>query len=159
MIYCDRLLTDPEYLDLLAGIEKAERERIFCGHDLSHFLDVARIARIINCEETLGLDADDIYVSALLHDVGRLQEYEDDTPHDEAGVAIAASFLEKIAYPEVKRAAVLEAVSGHRAAEEAGTLLTELIRRADKLSRPCFSCPARVKCKWPESQKNKSFSY
>lgn len=159
MIYSDRLLTNPKYLDLIDGIEKAEQGRIFCGHDLSHFMDVARIARIINCEEDLGLDADDIYVSALLHDVGRLQEYEEGTPHDEAGVAIAASFLEKISYPEVKRAAILEVVSGHREAEEAGTLLTELIRRADKLSRPCFICPARTQCKWPESQKNKFFTY
>lgn len=159
MIYSDRLLSNPHYLDLLAGIEKAEQERIFCGHDLSHFMDVARIGRIINCEENLGLEADDIYLAALLHDIGRLQQYEDGTPHDEAGVLIAALFLEEIAYPEAKRAVILEAVSGHRKEKKEETVLTELIRRSDKLSRPCFFCPARTQCKLPEGQKNKSFRY
>ena len=161
MIYSDRLLSNPRYLDLLARIEKAEQERIFCGHDLDHFMAVARIGRIINCEDKLGLDPDDIYLAALLHDVGRLKEYEDGIPHDEAGVPIAASFLEEISYPEEERATILEAVSGHRSANEQDEdgLLTKLIRRADKLSRPCFSCPARAQCNWPESQKNKSFRY
>ena len=159
MIYTDRLLSNPEYLQLLAAIEEAERERIFCGHDLDHFMAVARIGRIISCEEKLGLPADDIYLAALLHDLGRLQEYEEGTPHDEAGVAVAASFLEAIAYPVEKRAAILQAVSGHRRQAEEEPLLTGLIRKADKLSRPCFNCPARAQCKWPASRKNKSFRY
>lgn len=159
MIYTDRLLSNPGYLDLVSEIEKAELNRIFCGHNLDHFMDVARIGRIINYEENIGLSADEIYVAALLHDVGRLQEYEDGTPHDEAGVPIALSFLEEIAYPEEKRTAILEAISGHRRQAEEESLLTELIRKADKLSRPCFNCPARSQCNWPESKKNKSFRY
>ncbi len=159
MIYSDRLLTNPTYLNLLARIEKTEQERIFCGHGLDHFMDVARIARIINCEENLGLKADDIYLASLLHDIGRLQQYEDGTPHDEAGVPIAAAFLEQIAYPEERQAAILAVVSEHRGEKQDEESLTELIRRADKLSRPCFFCPARGRCKWPEKQKNKSFRY
>ena len=159
MIYTDRLLSNPDYLELLAEIEQAEQERIFCGHDLNHLMDVARIGRIINCEEAMGLAADDIYLAALLHDLGRLQQYEDGTPHDQGGVAVAASFLQAIAYPEERRADILQAVSGHRREREGESLLTELIRKADKLSRPCFNCPARTECKWPESRKNKSFRY
>lgn len=31
--------------------EAAERDRVFCRHDMVHFLDVARIAMILNLQE------------------------------------------------------------------------------------------------------------
>ncbi len=36
-------------------IEKIERDRIFCCHQMPHLLDVARIAYIKNLERNLGL--------------------------------------------------------------------------------------------------------
>ena len=41
----------------------------------------------------------------------------------------------------------------HRTAGQAEDL-AGLFYRADKLSRSCFSCPAREKCDWPEEKKN-----
>ena len=35
-------------------LEQAEKERIFCCHQMNHLLDVARIAYIQNLEQNLG---------------------------------------------------------------------------------------------------------
>ena len=82
--YTQQLLEDQEYLALVKRLEQQERQRLFCRHGLSHFLDVARIAWIITLEqiEQEGMNVehlvqykDQIYLTALLHDLGRLAEY------------------------------------------------------------------------------------
>lgn len=75
------ILKDPLYRTCLSKIALFERDRIFCGHDMAHFLDVARLAYIFNLEENLGIEKEEIYTAALLHDVGRFVQYEDGTPH------------------------------------------------------------------------------
>ena len=40
------ILKDPLYRTCLSKIALFERDRIFCGHDMAHFLDVARLAYI-----------------------------------------------------------------------------------------------------------------
>lgn len=159
MIYTERLLALSEYRKLLEELKAAEQYRDLCRHDLAHFMDVARIGRVIACEQNLQLTADDIYLAALLHDVGRMQEYKHGIPHEEAGVNIATTFLEDIDYPVSKRNTILAAVAGHRAEKEDEDLLTKVIRTADKLSRPCFLCKIADECYWPEELKNKSFFY
>ena len=47
----NQILETKEYRKYLKRNEKAEKERIFCCHDMGHFLDVARIAMILNMEE------------------------------------------------------------------------------------------------------------
>ena len=59
----------------VAKIQELEKERVFCGHDVAHFLDVARLAYIENLEKGLALDKELIYGAALLHDIGRGLEY------------------------------------------------------------------------------------
>ena len=54
----------------LSKIRCLERDRIFCGHDMAHFLDVARLAYIFNLEENLGIEKEEIYTAALLHACG-----------------------------------------------------------------------------------------
>ena len=39
-----------------------------------------------------------IYCAALLHDIGRARQYEDGTPHDEAGAAIAGQILNELGF-------------------------------------------------------------
>ena len=70
------ILKDPLYRTCLSKIALFERDRIFCGHDMAHFLDVARLAYIFNLEENLGIEKEEIYTAALLHDVGRFVQYE-----------------------------------------------------------------------------------
>ncbi|MFQ9392946.1 MAG: HD domain-containing protein [Lachnospiraceae bacterium] len=84
-------LKDPLYRTCLSKIALFERDRIFCGHDMAHFLDVARLAYIFNLEENLGIEKEEIYTAALLHDVGRFVQYEDGTPHQLAGLPLQKS--------------------------------------------------------------------
>ena len=44
---CNNIYNHPLFRERLALIEKAETDRIFCLHDLSHALDVARIGYIM----------------------------------------------------------------------------------------------------------------
>ena len=73
-------------------IARLEQDRVFCRHDRTHFLDVARLAYIENLERGLGVDKELIYAAALLHDIGRHLQYAKNIPHDEAGAQLAAVF-------------------------------------------------------------------
>mgnify|MGYP002770941781 CR=1 FL=1 len=216
MKYVDRLLTETDYLSLLEQLEELERDRPFCRHGLTHLLDTARIAWILVLEkkgscmhpgnkekvaqperelavEERSCDGEDIvkeaiYLAALLHDLGRMREYEDGTPHHIAGAAEAERLLARIRYPEERAEWILAAVAGHRRGEggdskgagawergtearnwECGTeagdwenstsaRLAALLRWADKKSRNCFFCRARMDCNWKEEERNESIT-
>ena len=57
----NEILQDPLYRTCLSKIAFFERDRIFCGHDMAHFLDVARLAYLFNLEENLKLEKEEIY--------------------------------------------------------------------------------------------------
>ena len=97
------ILKDPLYRTCLSKIALFERDRIFCGHDMAHFLDVARLAYIFNLEENLGIEKEEIYTAALLHDVGRFVQYEDGTPHQLAGLPFAKELMERYRLTKKKR--------------------------------------------------------
>lgn len=174
----------PAFRDALASIDGAERDREFCGHGVAHLVDVARVAWILNLERGLGLDREVVYAAAFLHDVGRAAQYATGEPHDAAGERMAAELLDalpgELAFPASGREAILAAVRGHRGdvridrggagegarrAVEGGdgggdspasTPLASIIREADGRSRPCYACPAREACYWPDERKNLS---
>ena len=52
-------------------MKKFEHDREFCCHQITHLLDVARIAYIKNLEAGLGIDKELIYTAAILHDIGK----------------------------------------------------------------------------------------
>ncbi len=163
----NRILNNAEYRSHLADIEKAEKDRIFCRHGIDHCLDVARIASLINEEQGLGLSKDLIYAAALLHDIGRAEEYAGGRCHDLAGVSIAEIVLvkEHAAKDQIKM--ITKAIEGHRGQGRENILpedgeamrLSKVIKEADKRSRSCFSCKAYNECKWPEEKKNKEILY
>ena len=151
----NRILEHPVYRECLRKNEAAEENRRFCRHNMIHFLDVARIAWILNLEEEAGVEKALLYAAALLHDCGRWKQYEDGTPHEEASVCLAQQILTDCGFAEEERECILAAIRGHRkteSAKEAG--LTGLLYRADKLSRSCFACAACAECDWPEEKKN-----
>ena len=156
----DAIIANPRFRDALAGVEAAERDRVFCRHGLGHLLDVARIAWIANLEEGHGLARETVYAAALLHDIGRAEEYSCGVSHDEAGVAIARQILGTL--PADKRfssdeeTAICAAVAGHRekVLQAEAEPLVQLIAQADNLSRPCFSCAAQGACYWSGERKN-----
>lgn len=197
MKYMDRLLQDTEYLEIVKKLEQAEAARIFCRHGLSHFLDVARIAWIMVLEQEMSREnpgepgnleilKEKIYLTALLHDLGRLEELEQGTPHHEAGVWLAEKFLNRIDYPKEGQQDILSAILGHRGEGQQDILsdtlehreegkedilsgvleyqgeeklnydLIYIIKKADNRSRNCFFCEAQRECKWRQERRNKT---
>ena len=156
----DAIVRHPLFCDQLARIARAEHDRVFCRHDLAHLMDVARIMWIGNLEQGLGLDRELVYACAFLHDIGRAAQYETGEPHDVAGVRIAGEILGTVddgcAFSAEQREMLLDAVGGHRgpAARADAAPLACLLHAADKASRPCFACPARTDCYWPQETKN-----
>ena len=158
----DAVAAHPLFRAELAVIEAAEAERAFCRHGLSHLLDVARLAWIRALEEGLALDRELVYVAALLHDIGRAEQYRVGTPHDMAGERVAAEILGTLedgdGFSGAERELVLAAVRGHRShggtADGGAFDLPGLIVWADHASRPCFACPAADACYWPAEKRN-----
>lgn len=86
------VICHPLYLEYYHRLERAEKERIFCRHQMSHLLDVARIAYIRNLEKGYGFRKDVIYAAAVLHDIGKALQYEEKVPHEIAGERIAGKY-------------------------------------------------------------------
>ena len=42
------ILTHPSYIEYVSQNAEKEQDRVFCHHDMGHFLDVARLAEILN---------------------------------------------------------------------------------------------------------------
>lgn len=151
----NQIARNQRYIDELSKIEAFEKERIFCRHDMTHFLDVARIAYIRNFELELKYDKALIYGFALLHDIGRGCEYETGEPHDVAGARIATEILKMTDYHPYEIKIIVNAIADHRSDYwENKHEFTILMYKADKASRACYLCNARAECKWPDAKKN-----
>ena len=85
----NQILQHTLYQSCRRQIDEKEKDRIFCGHDMGHLLDVARLAWIFNLEANQEISKERIYAAALLHDIGRHIQYENGTPHQIAGLPIA----------------------------------------------------------------------
>lgn len=144
------------YRELLTRLQQLETDRKFCRHDFRHFLDTARIMYIIDLEENLNIPKDVIYAAALLHDIGRVSQYENYIPHNEAGAVIAAEILSECGFDKKECEKICSAIFGHgHECKEPTEPLSKLLYKADKLSRNCFDCPASDECYWSSGQKNK----
>lgn len=152
------ILAHPLYRECYARLEELEKDRIFCRHQMTHLLDVARIAYISNMEQGLGIEKEVIYAAALLHDIGKYVQYEDGTPHEQSGEKIASEILgslsEKDAFSDEENRMILAAIRGHRRLREGAEVLEKLLYTSDKASRMCFACPAEGECDWSTEKKN-----
>lgn len=211
MKFTEKLLKHPEFLQLQKRVQEMEQDRMYCHHELSHALDVCRMAWMMYLEdeyrthlkdhwqktetrahvnalennmkiagqhvtdmqndnvdyaEKTYLNADNIqekkdqfYVTGLLHDIGRVAQYETGEHHSVAGVRIAEKLLTEIGYPTEWMQETLQIVGVHHGREETeGELYTMeyYIRRADHLSRNCFFCEASDSCKWKKEERNQT---
>lgn len=170
---CQLIYDHPLYQAELVKIAGYESNRIFCRHTFEHFMDVARIAYIMNLEKEYKLSKEIIYAAALLHDIGRARQYEDGTPHDKAGAAIADEILTDCGFGDDVRNMIIAAIKSHRGSthegeihesdkdtentghkEYARDILATIIYKADKASRQCFRCNAQKECNWSMEKRN-----
>lgn len=150
----NKILHNERYSNLVKQLEELEKDRIFCKHDMEHFMSVARITVMLCAEKNLEVDKDVIYSAALLHDIGRAEEYTNGKPHDIAGAEIAAEILDEIDCPEDKKADIIKQILSHRYYDSEESSLESIFYTADKMSRLCFCCKAQDKCNWPEHKRN-----
>ncbi len=156
----DRILRCSAFRENLAANEAAEKDRVFCRHDMSHFLDVARIGVILSLEEGLAFDREMIYAAALLHDIGKHKQYSHGIPHERASAEIAPEILESCGFDEKETTVIINAILAHRDPGAAsGQGLEGVLYRADKASRPCFACPVQEECSWKDGKKNLRIRY
>jgi len=147
------IIKNPKYLAHIEAISKHEKTRKFCKHDLSHYLAVARIAVILQLESSeehfKKIDKQVVYAAALLHDIGRWLQYEDNTPHNETSASFALQILQEAGFSKEEIAAITQAILKHseiKSQNQSG--LVGLLYRADKLSRECFLCAEKDECHW-----------
>ncbi len=156
----DRILSNAAYRNCVKEIEEREKERIYCKHNMEHFLDVARIAQLLNLEEHRLLSKELVYATALLHDCGRHIQYDEGIPHELASAELADPILKQCGFDEQEREFVLQAVLLHRnRAESAQFPLADLIYRADKKSRFCMCCKASDTCHKSNRDRNQILTH
>ncbi len=151
----DELRRHPLFREYYKRLEEAERDRKFCRHQMDHLLDVARIAYIQNLEQKLGFSKEMIYAAALLHDIGKVRQYEEKIPHEIASAEIAEVILEENGFCREEQESILCAIKEHRRYREDMSGLGKLLYISDKKSRQCFACPAEAECKWSLDKKNR----
>lgn len=155
-----QIIVSPVYREHIAKIAEWEKDRIFCRHNTEHFLDVARIAMILNEKEHYGISQELIYAAALLHDIGRWQQYKDGTDHALASAELAPVILENCGFAEGERLQIVSAIATHREERiKDEKTLNGLLYRADKLSRPCYFCEQEHNCNWKTNKKNRMILY
>lgn len=151
----NKIISHPLYLEHLQKIARWEENREFCRHDTVHFMDVARIAMILNVQDGYNIEKECIYGAALLHDIGRWQQYETGICHARASAELAPVILEDCGFSAAESAEIRSAISTHRQENVKDEKnLNGLLYRADKLSRPCYFCQQEKNCNWKEGRKN-----
>lgn len=151
----NRICAHPVWKEQIAQLKELEKDRVFCKHGIEHLLDVARIAYIQNLENGCNIEKELIYAAALLHDIGRSQQYTLGIPHEKAGSVLAERILEECGFCLQEQEKILTAISSHRAEQDSNKKnLSQLLYWADKKSRMCGFCPAFKECNWSEEKKN-----
>lgn len=155
----DKVMNHPVFRENMDKIEKAEIDRFFCRHGLPHVLDVARIFYILVLEENVSVDKELVYATALLHDIGRYEQYANKIPHNEAGAKLAGEILGECGFTEEECNRAVNAIKEHRRDSGDGDTFGHLLYKADKLSRDCYCCEAEPECYWDAEQKNMRVKY
>lgn len=153
----DAILKNPVYISNMKIIEKSEKNRIFCKHDLEHFLAVARIMKIKSLEDGKKIDSSIIYAISFLHDLGRSIQYTLDEPHAKASAKLAEGILPACDFTPEETKTIILAIKNHND-KNTKDYLSELLQFADTKSRNCFACPVRNECNWPEDKQNKGIT-
>lgn len=154
----NEILQNKIFKDNMIKLENLEVNREFCRHGINHSLDVARIAYILTLENRLDYSKEIIYAIALLHDIGRVMQYENGVSHHEGSVILAEEILKNTSYDDEEISIIIDAIKNHRNKENASEI-NKLIFKSDKLSRNCFICKSYDECYWDSNKKNNIINY
>ncbi len=154
----DLILKHGLYVSIIKELFIAEKNRIYCKHDMEHLLNVARMMMLVNLEEKLGFDKEIIYASALLHDIGRLNQYKTKVKHALYGSELCKGILKDAGFTESEIDEISLAISTHSKMSAETNKLGELLRCCDKKSRNCFICPSNESCDWDEGKKTRGIT-
>ena len=160
----NRILRHPDFIRLQEELDRLEADRRFCRHGMQHLIDTARLAYLFALESSADLPKDVIYAAALLHDIGRAEQYRNGTPHDVAGCAAAEPILAECGFAEEERDMILTAIGSNRKEKSkkkamSKEVLAAILYHADKKSRLCFLCNAEAECNWAKEKKNMTLEY
>lgn len=160
----NKILETSTYKEIVAGITEFERERQYCRHTMQHFVDTARICYILFLEDKgeasptgtdcLYLTKEVIYAAGMLHDIGRLQQYQTGIDHAVKGAEIAGELLGQAHFSQGEIDLITAAIREHRRLPANPTYLGLKLYQADKLSRPCYHCHVFDKCRKKDVVKN-----
>lgn len=106
----DRILKHAVFRACIEKNRECEKDRIFCRHDVEHFLSVARIAYILNLKKKVRQKRELIYGAALLHDIGRYRQYEEGIPHEKASAVLAPGILKDCGFDEKETEQIVDAI-------------------------------------------------
>lgn len=151
---CSRILKHEKFRKILSLLAEAEKDRIYCRHGIEHLMDVARAAYIISLENKLNIPKEIIYGAALMHDIGRYDQYTRGIHHHLSGAAIAAEILPECGFDAEETEQIVNAVRCHRNKTARTETLNDVIAAADKQTRMCMICGASDTCKWSDDEKN-----
>lgn len=157
MEFVQKIYEHPLFKECLEQNKEAEKERIFCRHDMQHFLDTARLSYIFALERGYNISKEEIYAAAFLHDIGRWKQYRGEMSHEEAGAQIAEVILKDVGFSDDSKNRIITAIAGHRKVqrdEHQTDELSEVLYDGDKRSRACYLCPAEKECNWSLEKKN-----
>ncbi|WP_024613549.1 HD domain-containing protein [Clostridium sp. Ade.TY] len=154
----NEILNNDLFKKYIKELETLETDREFCKHNMEHSLDVARIAYIKVLEENINISKEVIYAVALLHDIGRVLQYKDGTPHHKGSVIISEEILKDTSFSREEKDIIIDAIKEHRE-ELAENDFQSIIQISDKLSRNCYNCKAYDKCYWDYNKKNHIIKY
>lgn len=143
----NKILVHHKFIEYLHRIARLEESRIFCKHEISHLIDVARISYILSLEKKSHLSKEIIYACALLHDIGRWKEYEEGIDHAIASKELAVDILQDCDFKQEEINLICPAIGHHRIKDNHPSILSECLYDGDKRSRPCFSCASIDQCK------------
>lgn len=150
----NKILRNDAYKKHLEQLRVLESGRKFCKHDMEHFVSVARITLVLCGEKGVSVEPDIVYAAALLHDIGRTEQYTNGTPHDIASVHLAREILEEVGCADDMQSKILSLIGSHRSKYNAENSLESIFYIADKRSRLCFCCDAQDECNWYIDKRN-----
>ena len=152
----NEILKHPLYTQNMELNTTTEATWPYCKHDIIHLMDVARIAYIINLEKGYGFSKEIIYAAALLHDITKWKQIVHGTPHNESAIEPATEILRDCGFSDDEISQINTAILNHRKGpNNKKDKFSQIIYKADKLSRACYFCNYEEKtCDWDKKKRN-----